>query len=482
MKKYGYVSFLKMCESGGHDPKDFHGFVVKSEGIWQIPADEKRYDSLSATEREARFMAYDDHDTAEPVLKFPCTRGELLTFLNKTKFSGMVSPDSEVFRDELPAFLQLPPQVIRQHAALGRYHGGFAVESAWKNRPDIYNQQPNTFELPIIDEKEIIPLRLIPLVTDPMLTPCSLLEHLWNPRGDFFPALVAHNLPGSDWSIIDTEIKQPDMNFEKQLALLPAGSFIIKADFEGYSQFEYGETLALNKIIPEHLIAIAFKGFEHLMNIDKQTPACMSTALDPNGIAPLAEPFTTTDRLAVSPYKKELSPEQLKELTIEMTWSGYQETGQIEEECQTNRTEQVAKTRDYIPKNLDRTGKFKSLTQFFIDAHEAYLTSKRPEQEKIDEAHTDHPEFPPLAGPCSTPSEEIESIVDSPGWDEFYLFIRNQQKQDPKPEYFNAVTVIGEKATKDKDDCITVPEKTYDKKSCRNRYNTYKRSLAKPHI
>lgn len=124
-------------------------------------------------------------------------------------------------------------------------------------------EQTKGIKLPAIYEKEIIPLRLITLVTKPILTPLNLLEHFLNSRGDFFPVLPPQNISGIDWTTVESLMQQPGMNFEKQLQLFPAGSFLFRDDFENYGQFVDSVELALNKIIPEPLLKLAFEGFEY---------------------------------------------------------------------------------------------------------------------------------------------------------------------------------------------------------------------------
>lgn len=99
MKLYGYVDFLKICPVG-EEKENWFGYVIKVDGVWKIPPDDAMYRLVSQKELEAIFIGVTDHDFSKPVLPFPCTRQQLISFLRKTQLHIMLDPDSELLQSE----------------------------------------------------------------------------------------------------------------------------------------------------------------------------------------------------------------------------------------------------------------------------------------------------------------------------------------------------------------------------------------------
>lgn len=76
MRKIGYNEFIEMCSVD--DPRDWHGMVVKADGIWVEPPPDDV--SLFPGERVA-LSAHPKKDLTTPALKFPCTDRDLRIFL-----------------------------------------------------------------------------------------------------------------------------------------------------------------------------------------------------------------------------------------------------------------------------------------------------------------------------------------------------------------------------------------------------------------
>lgn len=127
-------------------------------------------------------------------------------------------------------------------------------------------QQPistQPIKLPIIGGSEVIPVRLIPLVTEPEISPKQLLDCLYNPRGDFLKHLD-HSPFHSDWTLIYKEMStNVNSGTGKQLEQFPKGIHVTKSDFE---EHEYVVSkairLKLDRAIPDALLILALEGFE----------------------------------------------------------------------------------------------------------------------------------------------------------------------------------------------------------------------------
>lgn len=118
-------------------------------------------------------------------------------------------------------------------------------------------------KLPIIGGEEVIPIRLIPLITEPEIPPKQLLDCLYNPRGDFLKHLN-HCPFSNDWTLIYKELETFAMSGKgKQLEQFPKGTYVTKSDFEGY-EYVVSKTirLKLNRAIPDTLLILAFEGFD----------------------------------------------------------------------------------------------------------------------------------------------------------------------------------------------------------------------------
>lgn len=125
--------------------------------------------------------------------------------------------------------------------------------------------------LPIVGKSEVIPLRLIPYVTDPAVSQRLLLDHLYNCRGDYCPELHARTI-GNPFATIKA-VDWRNMSDQKMDGF-PAGRFIRKKVFEAYCkrvQLEVdGERvkLRLSNEIPDDILKIALEGFE-LVNVSE---------------------------------------------------------------------------------------------------------------------------------------------------------------------------------------------------------------------
>ncbi|MBJ6751355.1 hypothetical protein [Geomonas anaerohicana] len=119
-------------------------------------------------------------------------------------------------------------------------------------------------KLPIISNSEVVPLRLIPYVTYPPVTPELLLRHLYNERGDYFPQLFAHAKEAPDLDIAPESWRT--LYYACKDGLLPANMFVWRRDLEKYTQIEvqdYDEPVSihLSQLLSETLQSIAFAGF-----------------------------------------------------------------------------------------------------------------------------------------------------------------------------------------------------------------------------
>jgi hypothetical protein len=126
-------------------------------------------------------------------------------------------------------------------------------------------------KLPVVGKSEAIPLRLIPYVTNPAISQQVLLEHLYNPRGDYWPQLFAHRIDKPTIKVSVDEWKH--MYEAEKEEMIPAGMFIWRWDFETYCQFkvgEYGEivNLCLAYVIPDEILKNALEGFENQIPVD----------------------------------------------------------------------------------------------------------------------------------------------------------------------------------------------------------------------
>ena len=76
MSEIGYDDFIEICSVD--DPRDWHGMVVKTDGVWVEPPPDDV--SLFPGERAA-LSAHPKKDLTTPALKFPCTDRDLRIFL-----------------------------------------------------------------------------------------------------------------------------------------------------------------------------------------------------------------------------------------------------------------------------------------------------------------------------------------------------------------------------------------------------------------
>ena len=122
---------------------------------------------------------------------------------------------------------------------------------------------PQQIKLPIIGGREVIPVRLLLLITEPQISPRFLVEALWNPRGDYLSCL-RHEPFYKDWTLFDKELKKIEGTdyLEKQLKLLPSGVFVTRTDFEAFEFYQKTFQIKQGRPVPEHLRIIAFEGFD----------------------------------------------------------------------------------------------------------------------------------------------------------------------------------------------------------------------------
>ena len=120
-------------------------------------------------------------------------------------------------------------------------------------------------ELPLVNGFEVLPLRLIPFVTEPPLPAKTLLEHLYNRRGDHFPGLHARDVKEPLTVIAAVNWR---CMYELENADFPAGLYVRKKSFEAYCRrtklavsYE-AVTLILTNQIPEDKLEATLEGFE----------------------------------------------------------------------------------------------------------------------------------------------------------------------------------------------------------------------------
>jgi len=119
-------------------------------------------------------------------------------------------------------------------------------------------------QLPLVNGHEVIPLRLVPFVTIPALTKEFLLEHLSNPRGDFYPELHARNAAAPN-----SVIKAADWYnmYARGEFGFPAGRYVRLKYFEAYCRrtglVVDGEPVKihLSNQVPENDLKEALQGF-----------------------------------------------------------------------------------------------------------------------------------------------------------------------------------------------------------------------------
>jgi hypothetical protein len=147
-------------------------------------------------------------------------------------------------------------------------------------------------KLPIVNKSEVIPLRLIPYVTNPAISQRVLLEHLYNPRGDYHPQLFAQSIDNPSVKV-DADSWRVLHQAEKE-ELLPTGMFIWRSDFEGYRQIkvgDYGEivVLCLSCVIPDEILKDVLEAFKHQMQISQKSSNKETTLKGGAPKGPLAE-------------------------------------------------------------------------------------------------------------------------------------------------------------------------------------------------
>ena len=122
---------------------------------------------------------------------------------------------------------------------------------------------PQLIKLPVVGCREVIPVRLLLLITEPQISPRFLVEALWNPRGDYLSCL-RHEPFYKDWTLFDKELGEIEGvdDLEKQLGLLPSGVFVTKTDFESFEFYRKTFRVILDRPVPDTLLILAFKGFD----------------------------------------------------------------------------------------------------------------------------------------------------------------------------------------------------------------------------
>lgn len=139
-----------------------------------------------------------------------------------------------------------------------------------------------TIKLPLIDGKEVIPVRLIPLITTPEINPLQLVECLWNPRGDFLKCLNHYPSCG-DWELFYKELQAVGNENEKQqLEQFHSGMYVTRSDFEGHEYIVSNAIrLKLDTAIPSPLRTLAYEGFPEDAAVIPQPGIQMPPQKDP---------------------------------------------------------------------------------------------------------------------------------------------------------------------------------------------------------
>ena len=140
---------------------------------------------------------------------------------------------------------------------------GVTFELLQTENEQVYSLQAFTIKLPVIGGEEVIPIRLLLLITEPKISPSFLVEALWNPRGDYLSCL-RHEPFYKDWTLLDKELKKIEAtdDLEKQLKLLPSGVFVTRNDFEAFEFYQQAFQIKQDRAVPDDLLILAYEGFD----------------------------------------------------------------------------------------------------------------------------------------------------------------------------------------------------------------------------
>jgi len=202
--------------------------------------------------------------------------GHVRCYLNKPK--EVAESELMIRSDNLENYIRHDDAALKR---LEAHRRSTAVIKQYRERTQHMEEEfrhAQCIYLPVIDDVEVIPVRLIPLITEPEITPIQLVELLWNPKGVFSKTLN-HSPFRNDWTLIYKEMEAVgNSDTRKQLEQLPNNIYVTMTDFKQHEVVVSRMVgLRLDREVPPPLLNLVSEGW-NLWSIEANPADSISEA------------------------------------------------------------------------------------------------------------------------------------------------------------------------------------------------------------